>query len=895
MPPRQDAKATVSRSRLNRVTHKTRLRVLVGNHDVDPILDDGEHIDYHTHGVEAHESTEIHLQRSLSVTTLRALGGQTNKPEPKSNSRKHQQQHQHQTAESHVAAAAIPIPDASGLVDDSQLYPHGKFTDTALYIKFSDTVEESIAAGLAGTYTYYLDERDKAWLDKNNQAARGEGSSSQATRALASPIASTSQLRRNGKSKEADLSPPPPPVKAVEMSEDEFELVMGLFERRAAEPPFFFTPDAFPSMDVYEEWFSDQLAADLFAAYTVPKDVPDPDRLLELARCVYAHWKERRIERSFQNVMPHLNLHDSVINDSYTCFRRRELRPVRRTRRQADAGVADPLLQLRKELNACLDVARLVAKREVQKRELVAEIHSVADLRIDLAQAKLANPTLGDRTDEMLLYEKEPRQRKRKPPIVSLSINTAAPKRHDSIRIKRDTAERASPATVLESCNIAQQRAEEIAAAIDRDLARQKQEDVGHEDGLDFPFKRSTFLVRNDSSKVLPQQAQPHGWSALVTASLALRAAQAPALAPPSTVPAKRAASDAWGELDEENDRKARQQERWKFDSDGLEPDIDAHRMLVDDMSALNIRSRAHLLLPSDLSLILSTNENTRGHFDYRHGHDDQTSWFNHALICHAATSLHGCIGCGPAAGSAHAVTPTSSGVGAGHPVPPLPSLATPPMAQQAPAKLELPVTPVFGRDPPSSPTPVPPLHPQTATIITANVPSRSLNGTIHVAVPPLPSLSQASPAPATRQSGNKAAANGGTSLVSVAGVGPPAKARLRLADNDTVQVKGVAQGRARSKPADELVLNGKAFGGHGPPLHVLENRSNGHTHPKVNGHSAINSSTDATLVNGNGSSRSLNGRHAHSPSRSPSTESAGGRAASEAGSQSAGSVMSDS
>lgn len=57
MPPRQDAKATLSRSRTNRVTHKTRLRVLVGRHDVEPIIDDDEAVDYHTHGVEAHEST----------------------------------------------------------------------------------------------------------------------------------------------------------------------------------------------------------------------------------------------------------------------------------------------------------------------------------------------------------------------------------------------------------------------------------------------------------------------------------------------------------------------------------------------------------------------------------------------------------------------------------------------------------------------------------------------------------------------------------------------------------------------------------------------------------------------------------------------------------------------
>ena len=330
-----------------------------------------------------------------------------------------QQQQQSQQQHSAPSADAIPIPDASGIIDDTKLYPHGKFKETAIYIKFSDTVEESIASGLAANYTYYIDERDKAWLDKNNQAARGEGSSSQAARAAAT--AAGGQPKRNGKAKEPEAANAS--SKSVEMSEDEFELVMGLFERRAADPPFVFSPDSFPAMEVYDEWFQTPLAAELFAAYSVPSGVPEPGRLLELAQAVYPHWKERRSERAYHHVMPQLSLDESMTNDSYACFRRRELRPVRRTRRQADAGVADPMLQLRKELNTCLDIAKLVAKREVQKRQQVLDTHAVADARLELAHLKRAHPVLGDRTDELLLFDKEPRPRKRKP-TVSLSINT---------------------------------------------------------------------------------------------------------------------------------------------------------------------------------------------------------------------------------------------------------------------------------------------------------------------------------------------------------------------------------------------------------------------------------------------------------------------------------------
>jgi hypothetical protein len=37
------------------------------------------------------------------------------------------------------------------------------------------SVEESVADGFTGGFAYYMDERDKDWLDKNNKEACGEG------------------------------------------------------------------------------------------------------------------------------------------------------------------------------------------------------------------------------------------------------------------------------------------------------------------------------------------------------------------------------------------------------------------------------------------------------------------------------------------------------------------------------------------------------------------------------------------------------------------------------------------------------------------------------------------------------------------------------------------------
>ena len=54
--------------------------------------------------------------------------------------------------------------------DNNQLWPP---------VKASETVDEAINGGLASTFTYYMDERDQEWLEKNNKEAQREGTSAQ--------------------------------------------------------------------------------------------------------------------------------------------------------------------------------------------------------------------------------------------------------------------------------------------------------------------------------------------------------------------------------------------------------------------------------------------------------------------------------------------------------------------------------------------------------------------------------------------------------------------------------------------------------------------------------------------------------------------------------------------
>ena len=124
-------------------------------------------------------------------------------------------------------AAYIPTPDSTGVVEGFEAwYPSGKWTDPATYIKASETADEAIDGGLASTFTYYMDERDQEWLEKNNEEARGEGTSAQgALNGASTRSGGTFRSSNKGKGKEPEVAQP------LGMSENEFELVMGLFEK----------------------------------------------------------------------------------------------------------------------------------------------------------------------------------------------------------------------------------------------------------------------------------------------------------------------------------------------------------------------------------------------------------------------------------------------------------------------------------------------------------------------------------------------------------------------------------------------------------------------------------------------------------------------------------------
>lgn len=154
------------------------------------------------------------------------------------------------SAAARLPLAHIPTPDATGLVVNySDYYKHDVFVDPYAHIRYSDTVEETM--GIA----YTMDEEDADWLEDHNAALLQEkasviqdGSASGEDNRVANADNGTSVIARNGhypplqpihgyRSAPQSAAKPNPSkdVKtaraATKLSEDDFELVMDLFER----------------------------------------------------------------------------------------------------------------------------------------------------------------------------------------------------------------------------------------------------------------------------------------------------------------------------------------------------------------------------------------------------------------------------------------------------------------------------------------------------------------------------------------------------------------------------------------------------------------------------------------------------------------------------------------
>ena len=117
-----------------------------------------------------------------------------------------------------------------------------------------------------------------------------------------------------------------------------------------------------------------------------------------------------------------------VANESYICFRHREIKAVRKTRAQ-QATPSDKVIRLRHEMSSSIEIAMLLLRREELKREAPQQTQNVWNRRLPILELKRNFAALGSKEDDELLVDKERVSKKSKIETkyvyVSLAINRA--------------------------------------------------------------------------------------------------------------------------------------------------------------------------------------------------------------------------------------------------------------------------------------------------------------------------------------------------------------------------------------------------------------------------------------------------------------------------------------
>ncbi|CAD6591648.1 MAG: Enhancer of polycomb-like protein 1 [Alectoria sarmentosa] len=341
-----------------------------------------------------------------------------------------------------VAQMYIPTPDAvqSSLQYD-KLYPL-TYAQPATYVRFSSTVED--CAGCA----YDMNEDDHTFFKSMNK-------------------------KKNA---------------STQCSEDQFEEIMNCFEETAQAKQPYAAVDSPPvlSYDEIESSMDDYL----------------DDHARPFTREIYEHWKARRLGAGNKYLIIGLKFEtgaDTDDADPYVCFRRREVRQIRKTRGR-DAHSAEKLKKLRKELEESREIMAMIRQREITKREQLAVERQLFEQRANLRQVKLNLPDQYKEGDEDILINQRP---KKKP----LEIAQRAP--GNQYRLPQRSDGRSTDADLVLLSDLLAEQERLLTLDIDTKIAQHQQWNVGYmdmtKDPLTPPLESDTgSTFRTATTEYLP-------------------------------------------------------------------------------------------------------------------------------------------------------------------------------------------------------------------------------------------------------------------------------------------------------------------------------------------------------------------------------------------------------
>ncbi|KAK7029405.1 Enhancer of polycomb-like protein 1 [Paramarasmius palmivorus] len=574
MPAPRHPPASTLRNR-NRINNKSRLKIVHGNIDADPIIPDEDEeknrLLQSVAGVDQEDANEHHLQQVLSEAAQR-------------NQSSHRSTRgQEKEKKEDIPSAFIPVPEANGVVTDHEkLYPPNRWKDPAGYIFSTSTVDEAANAALANGFTYYMDERDAEWLTRNNEEARGEGTSAQG--AVSPSGIRTSARSAKGKSKEPDSSQP------VAMSEDEFELVMGLLEKTTHEKTEF-----------------------LHHSFSELRDRDDISCVLGLSRHLFVTTTYFNIYFILITFLaPTIRPANPYSSGSIPLLERKATRErwspnYTRTQHAMSKQLGKPahrrlhlrinLHDYKQNLPFRSDLARSILTREELKRDSLRHSQHIWEQRMQMVELRLQNPALVEKGDDELLVDKE---RLRKPECLLSQIQEL---QHPLLRsLGRKTYAQSSK------------------IGSNTYMAKQKENDQHWEDVVDtgYVLPPSSYGSRlfkyispsqsdNESTRSQPprrpvRMRYGRGGRVLMDRRVQING-----------LPTRRdrIADDRMDVDAEDEERDRRLAERWKFDSDdgptyGPNGSDEQDRIMVDDFDHRYLRYTVPLLTEQEVTCLLN-------------------------------------------------------------------------------------------------------------------------------------------------------------------------------------------------------------------------------------------------------------------------------------------------
>ncbi|KAI3404462.2 EPL1 [Candida oxycetoniae] len=354
-------------------------------------------------GVDKNEEEEVHLQKVINAAQKALTSSSAAAASSSSNK---------------LSDLYIPTPDASKTWPEAgKYYKDQKFKEPESYVKFSATVEDTVGV------EYNMDEEDEVFfketLSKKLPTSKKKSETNLAKCTELEFETVCDKLEKTIETRQPFLSMDPTNILSYEeMSSyiiDQFESTI-----KTSNP---YVESSGGNLDYLStSTLKERLSKELnYSPFTTIFDkdqdhtplVRPISKLLELfGRAIYEHWKNRKIKRKGRSIQPTLRFEDPNANekdndsDPYICFRRREFRQVRKTRR-ADTVGAERIRLLQKSLHRARDLIMGVCEREILNLD---NLHAELDVFKLRCEAKNLKRELGIKGDDYLFFPHKKRK-----------------------------------------------------------------------------------------------------------------------------------------------------------------------------------------------------------------------------------------------------------------------------------------------------------------------------------------------------------------------------------------------------------------------------------------------------------------------------------------------------